>query len=144
MSSQSAGVDPAVRRAMLANRSRDTAPELRVRSALHRRGLRFRVCRRPIPEVRRSADVVFPRAKVAVFVDGCFWHRCPEHYRQPGSNVSYWVPKVDRTVNRDLATDRMLAEAGWVVIRCWEHEAVDDVADRIEAAVRGSTPAPSP
>ena len=121
---------------MQGNRSRDTKPELQLRSILHRRGLRFRVCRRPLPGVRRTADVVFTRARVAVFLDGCWWHGCPEHYREPKTNASYWAPKVARNRERDEEVDRLLAEAGWAVVRAWEHEEPLAVADRVEAAVQ--------
>jgi len=127
---------PAIRKTMQGNRSRDTKPELRVRSILHRRGLRYRVAARPIPSVRRTADVVFTKARVAVFVDGCFWHGCPEHYRRPASNVEYWDAKVLRNVARDREVDRLLTEAGWSVVRVWEHEAPAEVADRVERLVR--------
>ena len=85
---------PATRKVMQGNRSRDTKPELAVRRAVHALGLRYRVAQQPLREVRRSADLVFPSVKVAVFVDGCFWHGCPEHYREPGSHIDYWRPKI--------------------------------------------------
>lgn len=121
---------------MQGNRSRDTKPELLLRSILHRRGLRYRVATRPIPSVPRTADLVFPRAKVAVFVDGCFWHGCPLHYRQPGSNVEYWVSKVDRNVRRDQEVDSILRDAGWTVVRIWEHEDPTAGADQVEQVIR--------
>lgn len=127
---------PAVRRSMTSNRSRDTAPELRVRRALHSRGLRYRVAYRPIPSLRRTADVVFTRQKVAVFVDGCFWHGCPTHCRIPTTNRSYWSAKIGGNSDRDRATNETLEAAGWSVIRAWEHEDASDVADRVERAVR--------
>lgn len=126
----------AVRKVMQANRSRDTRPELALRSVLHRRGLRYRVARRPIANVRCTADVVFTRTKVAVFIDGCFWHGCPVHYRQPRTNVEYWVAKVDRNIRRDKQTDAILRDAGWTVIRIWEHESPIAAAERIEQQVR--------
>jgi len=121
---------------MQANRSRDTQPELAIRRELHRRGLRYRVATRPVAELRRTADVVFTRARVAVFVDGCFWHGCPAHHRLPLTNRDYWQLKVARNLARDLATTSQLTAAGWVVLRFWEHEGVDSVCDAIEAAVR--------
>ena len=123
------------RRSMQANRSRDTKPELAIRSLLHRRGLRYRVAARPIPAVRRTADIVFTRAKVAVFVDGCFWHCCPQHYRQPASNIGYWQEKARRNVERDRETDALLADAGWTVVRVWEHEEPAACAERIALLV---------
>jgi DNA mismatch endonuclease (patch repair protein) len=132
------GVDPHTRRAMQGNRSRDTKPELLVRSLLHRRGLRFRVAQRPIIAIRRTADIVFTRAKVAVFIDGCFWHGCPDHYRQPSTNITYWIAKVERNVRRDVEVDEILRAAGWTVVRVWEHENPVEVSDRIESAVHRS------
>ena len=116
---------------MVGNRSRDTRPELAVRSAIHRRGLRYRVAARPIPELRRTADLVFRPAKVAVFIDGCFWHGCPEHYSEPRTNTDYWAAKVVRNMQRDTDTNQRLREAGWIVLRYWEHEDVDDIAREI-------------
>lgn len=131
-------VDEAVRRSMLANRSRDTKPELRVRSAVHRRGLRYRVSVRPIPGLARTADMVFRPAKVAVFIDGCFWHGCPEHYIQPRTNTDYWSAKIKRNKARDTDTDRRLREAGWAVLRYWEHEPAERVAEDIISAVNAA------
>lgn len=121
---------------MRANRSRDTKPERRIRSLLHRRGLRFRVDVSPLPGVRRRADIVFSRARVAVFVDGCFWHGCPEHATWPKANAKFWREKIEANRARDLDTNRKFEEAGWTVIRVWEHEEPRDAAARIEAAVR--------
>lgn len=125
-----------VRRSMQSNKGRDTKPELAVRRILHAAGCRYRVNYRPIPELRRTADIVFTRAKVAVFIDGCFWHGCPEHYQRPSSNTTYWDPKVARNRERDSDTDRRLREAGWVVLRRWEHESPEAVAQAIEAVVK--------
>jgi DNA mismatch endonuclease (patch repair protein) len=85
--------------------------------------LRYRVNQRPLPELRRTSDIVFRKARVAVFVDGCFWHGCPDHYKQPSTNARYWSDKVEGNRRRDLETDACLAEAGWTVLRHWEHEA---------------------
>lgn len=131
-------LDEAVRRSMVANRSRDTKPELRVRSAVHRRGLRYRVAARPIPGLQRTADMVFRPAKVAVFIDGCFWHGCPEHYVGPRTNADYWSAKVARNRWRDSDTDKRLRDAGWTVLRFWEHEPSQEVAEEIIAAVGAS------
>lgn len=126
-----------VRARMERQRRRDTAPEMALRRELHRRGLRFRVDRRPEPAVRRRADLVFTRARVAVLVDGCFWHACSEHGTWPVSNADWWRKKLERTVARDRETDRLLAHAGWTVVRVWEHEDADEAADRVQKAVSG-------
>jgi DNA mismatch endonuclease (patch repair protein) len=124
------------RRSMVANRGRDTAPELLVRRAIHARGLRYRVNARPLPDLRRTADLVFRRARVAVFIDGCFWHQCPQHGSIPKLNEGYWAPKLARNVERDRETDDRLENAGWLVIRVWEHEDTEAAVRRIEKAVR--------
>ena len=121
---------------MLACRSRDTLPELALRSEIHRLGLRYRVSTRPERAVRRTADVVFRAARVAVFVDGCFWHGCPDHFVAPKTNPDYWLSKIKGNVRRDRDTDRALTESGWLVIRVWEHEASKSAAARIAAEVR--------
>lgn len=124
-------------RSMRSNRRVDTRPELRLRSELHRRGLRFRKDYGVRPDSGRllRPDIVFTRAYVAVFVDGCFWHRCPHHGNDPKANSDYWRVKLDRNVFRDRENDRRLSEAGWTVLRVWEHEEVIKAAERIEQAV---------
>jgi DNA mismatch endonuclease (patch repair protein) len=119
------------RNTMLANRSRDTGPELALRRELHRRGFRFRVCARPIKEVRRTADILFTRQRLAVFVDGCFWHGCPDHYTAPVKNASFWSDKVERNRARDAQTDQLLRAAGWTVLRLWEHVSLTQGADLV-------------
>jgi len=121
---------------MRANRARDTKPEVRLRLALHRRGLRFRK-HMLIPTARRTvcADVVFTRRRLAVFVDGCFWHSCPDHGTRPAGNASYWAQKLDGNLLRDHATTEMLVQAGWQVVRVWEHTGPEDAADLIEATL---------
>lgn len=122
---------------MRANRRRDTRPELRVRSLLHANGLRFRVDHRVIAgSVAVRPDVVFTRARVALFVDGCFWHACPIHGNEPLRNQSYWTPKLRRNVERDRYVKEALECDGWFVVRAWEHEQADAVADRVSRAVR--------
>ncbi|MGW1778568.1 very short patch repair endonuclease [Streptomyces sp. NPDC002143] len=125
----------AVRASMRANKSRDTKPELALRRAVHARGLRYRVAARPIKELRRTADLVFTKARVAVFLDGCFWHGCPEHHTVAVRNGGYWASKVERNRTRDVDTDRRLAEAGWTVVRVWEHEDPIQAATRVEKSV---------
>lgn len=129
----------AVRRRMSAQRRKDTAPELAVRRALHRMGMRYRVHVPPLPRLRRTADIVFTRDRVAVFVDGCFWHGCPEHGRRRHEvNDWYWPEKIARNQRRDTDTDARLREAGWTVVRVWEHEPADDAAGRITEAVEAA------
>ncbi|WP_277347704.1 very short patch repair endonuclease [Streptomyces barkulensis] len=123
------------RRNMQAIRSRDTKPEQTVRRLVHALGLRYRVSARPIKNLRRTADMVFRPAKVAVFIDGCYWHGCPEHYVPPRTNPGYWSGKVAGNIARDRDTDQRLTEAGWTVLRFWEHESPDDCALEIAATV---------
>jgi DNA mismatch endonuclease (patch repair protein) len=120
---------------MLSNRRRDTKPELAIRSALHRMGLRYRVDVAPLPDLRRRADIVFPRQRVAVQVDGCFWHGCPEHGLAPRANRDYWVEKIRRNRERDAETDAALQAAGWMVVRVWEHEEPLGAARRVADTV---------
>jgi DNA mismatch endonuclease (patch repair protein) len=114
----------------------NTAPELGLRRELHARGLRYRVHRRPLPELRRQADIVFPTERVAVFVDGCFWHGCPDHKGMPKANEDWWAVKIARNGARDRETDERLREAGWLPIRVWEHEDPPQAAARIAQAVQ--------
>lgn len=123
------------RASMQANRGRDTKPEKALRSAVFALGLRYRVAYRPLRGVRRSADLAFTRVKVAVFLDGCFWHGCPEHYTKPKKNAEFWAEKYVTNRARDRHTDRLLKEAGWMTIRVWEHEDLVTAADRIAAEV---------
>jgi len=116
---------------------RDTRPELEIRRELHARGLRYRVDVRPVPSLRGRTDILFRRARVAVYVDGCFWHSCPDHGVLPKGNREWWRKKLAATVRRDRTTDSTLAELGWRVLRVWEHEDPVAAANRIEAAVRG-------
>lgn len=127
------------RNRMRANRSRDTKPETALRSLLHRRGLRFRVDISPIPGVRRRADLVFPGVRVAVFVDGCFWHGCPLHATWPKANADFWREKIETNRRRDEDTNRKFVEAGWTVVRVWEHEDVEAASLRIVGVVRGAS-----
>ena len=113
-----------------------TNPELAVRRLLHARGLRYRVDYKvPITGLPRRCDLAFTRVRVAIFVDGCYWHRCPLHSTIPKSNTEWWVAKLDANIARDRETDARLAEAGWTVVRAWEHEDPAEVADRVEAVV---------
>lgn len=116
-------------------RSRDTAAELAVRRLVHAAGLRYRVDRAPLPGLRRRADLVFGPARLAVFIDGCFWHGCPEHGNRPRTNQQWWAAKLDRNRQRDQDTDERLQAAGWQVLRLWEHEDPRQAAARIHDAV---------
>jgi DNA mismatch endonuclease (patch repair protein) len=123
---------PDVSKRMRANPRRDTKPEVALRSLLHRRGLRFRKDL-PIrlPERIVRPDIVFTRQRLAIFVDGCFWHCCPIHGTSPKANTGYWTPKLQRNVDRDRAVNKQLEAAGWTVLRIWEHEPLEEVADRV-------------
>src|SRR3712207_6371224 len=116
-------------------RRRDTGPEVALRRALHAYGLRFRVDVRPTPRLRGRADIVFTRRRVAVYVDGCFWHACPQHGVLPKSNVEWWRQKLAATAQRDRRADEVLRDEGWRVVRVWEHEDVDGAPDRVLAAL---------
>jgi len=120
---------------MIGNRPRDTRPEVAVRSILHRRGLRFRTRFTIRLGGRRwtQPDIVFTRARLAVYVDGCFWHCCPEHGTKPEANADYWQTKLMRNVARDRDTDARLSAIGWTVLRAWEHEPPEELANRIDA-----------
>ncbi|MCB9440308.1 MAG: very short patch repair endonuclease [Mycolicibacterium sp.] len=136
---------PGRSRNMAAIRRRDTKPEVRLRSALHRLGYRFRKDYRIRVNGRLvRPDIAFTKRRVAIFVDGCFWHSCPEHGRQPGANGEYWSPKLAGNVRRDRDQTAALQSDGWCVLRFWEHEDVDDVVAAIEQAITwpGETSAP--
>jgi DNA mismatch endonuclease, patch repair protein len=126
---------PLARRRMQNTPRRDTPAELALRQELHRRGLRYRVDIRPVANLPRRADIVFRRAKVAVFCDGCYWHGCPEHATWPKHNAEWWRHKIEANWRRDRDTDAKLAAAGWSVIRVWEHEDPASAAEAIQAAV---------
>ncbi|SES09622.1 very short patch repair endonuclease [Actinokineospora terrae] len=120
---------------MSRQRARDTGIEVALRKALHVLGLRYRVHQRPVRTVRREADVVFSRARVAVFVDGCFWHGCAEHATWPKRNAAFWRDKIETNQRRDRDTDARLTEAGWLALRVWEHEDPVAAAERVRAEV---------
>jgi DNA mismatch endonuclease (patch repair protein) len=121
-------------RTMAAVRSTDTTPERSVRRALHHLGVRYRLGQViPAGGRRVRPDLVFKGARVAVFVDGCFWHGCPDHCRRPGSNVDYWNAKIERNQARDARTAEALREAGWTVVRVWEHEPPGEAAMALAA-----------
>jgi DNA mismatch endonuclease (patch repair protein) len=121
---------------MLGNRRRDTGPELLIRRLLHAQRLRYRVDW-PLPfDRRRRADIVFTRQKVVVFIDGCFWHGCPEHYIAPKENAGFWAQKVSTNIARDRDTDARLAALGWTVLRIWEHEDPAEAQEQVCDMVR--------
>lgn len=125
---------------MLATRRADTRPERRLRAELHRLGMRFRLHRCVIPKVRRQVDIAFSTARVAVFVDGCFWHGCPEHGTRAKANAAFWQEKIEGNRRRDLDTDTRLRALGWEVIRIWEHEPPAVAARRVAVEVHRRTP----
>lgn len=119
-----------------ANSRSGTKPEVRLRSALHRRGHRFRkdhLLR--VGEVRVRPDIVFTRWRIAVFLDGCFWHGCPDHQQVPKSNRDYWVPKLAANVERDRRVDAALIDSGWMVLRIWEHVELSTAVDAVEGTL---------
>lgn len=118
---------------MRAQREKNTGPEVALRRELHRRGLRYRLHRQVLPDLRRELDIVFGPAKVAVDVRGCFWHACPEHATYPRTNSEWWKAKLERNVERDRETEERLAEAGWSVVVVWEHEDPESGADRVQS-----------
>jgi len=120
---------------MRATPQRDTGPELKLRRAVHALGLRYRVDHRPVGSLRRRADLVFTSARVAVFLDGCFWHGCPLHGTLPARNHEWWQAKIERTRQRDADTTAALERAGWTVVRVWEHDEPVAAALRIAIVV---------
>jgi len=127
---------PAVAARMQTQARRDTQPEMRLRRILYARRLRYRL-HFPVPgTVRRQIDIAFPGCRLAVFVDGCFWHGCPEHRAPSHTHSSYWTEKIAANRARDKDTDTRLTAAGWTVLRIWEHEDALTAADRIETIVR--------
>lgn len=134
---------PGVSERMRRQRRRDTGPELALRRELRARRLGYRLHRRPSKSLAREADLIFRGAMVVVFVDGCYWHGCPEHASWPRSNARFWQVKIERNRERDRETDRILADEGWMIFRVWEHEDAGTAAERIAAEVRkrrGSRP----
>ncbi|WKU02082.1 very short patch repair endonuclease [Micromonospora soli] len=121
---------------MQRQRRKDTEPELAIRRALHRAGLRYRICVPVAGLRRRTIDIAFTRIKLAVFVDGCFWHGCPQHATWPKANAAWWEAKILKNRERDQETTRQLEDAGWTVIRIWEHEPADEAATRLVDTVR--------
>ncbi len=123
------------RGSMSRTRGRDTKPELAVRRELHRLGYRYRVNFRPLPDLRRTADIVFTKQRLAAYLDGCYWHCCPEHYVEPQTRTEFWRAKIAGNVARDAETTRLLEEAGWTVLRFWEHQDPVEVVAAIREAL---------
>lgn len=116
---------------MSSQKRHDTEPELLVRRELHTRGVRYRVNAAPEPGIRSKADIVWRGLRLAVFIDGCFWHGCPVHATKPKANGEWWAQKLAGNIARDRRTDSELKRRGWTVLRFWEHEEPGDVADEI-------------
>ncbi len=129
---------PIVRKVMQANVGKDTAPENLLRSALHSSGLRFRKEVAPLKHLRIKADVTFPGRKICVFVDGCFWHGCPIHFKVPRTNTAWWQEKIQANVERDIRQTNLLQEHGWMVLRLWEHDLIPSKLTEVVTAVRQS------
>lgn len=127
---------------MRGNKSSGTRPELAVRHALWAAGRRYRVNCRPVPSLRRSGDLVFTRARLVIFIDGCFWHGCPEHYVASRTNLTYWQAKIEGNRLRDVDTDRRMRDAGWRTLRFWTHEPVESIVGRIAAELDRTTEEP--
>src|SRR2546430_59160 len=127
---------PGAAKSFRGNRSRDTNPEVTIRRILHAAGLRYRVGTRPDPNYRGTADLVFRKARVAVFIDGCYWHGCPEHYKPPTAHSDYWAAKIERNLARDRAMDAHLQKVGWLSLRLWEHLPPHQAASLIRTKVQ--------
>lgn len=123
---------PEVSRRMSRVRTSGTDPELRLRRVLHSRGLRYRINRKPLTTMRCRPDIVFGQAQIAVFVDGCFWHGCPDHASWPKANGEWWRDKIQKTRDRDATATRELVANGWLVLRFWEHEDPVVAADTVQ------------
>lgn len=128
-----------VRRRMSRTRGRDTKPELSVRRLLHAHGWRYRVNWRPLDDKRRTVDIAFTKRKIAVMIDGCYWHGCPEHYRGGSTRIEFWSAKIEGNAARDADTNERLRTAGWTVVRFWEHEDPSAVVMAIEAQLTATT-----
>lgn len=128
-------LSPETSRRMARVRRKGTDPEIAVRKELFRRGLRYRVDYEVLKKPRRVADVALPRLKIAIFIDGCFWHGCPEHATWPKQNAEFWRQKIEANRRRDADTNSRLFDAGWTVLRFWEHQPPIDAAEAIAQTV---------
>ena len=120
-------------------RKRDNGPEMAVRRLLHARGARYRVCFRIPEQRRRTIDIAFVRARLAVYIDGCFWHGCPEHLHMPKANSDWWVAKLAMNQARDASATAQLRSLGWTVLRFWEHESPEEVVRQVVATLEART-----
>ena len=137
LASHPGNADPAAAARLAKARRADTAPEVALRRILHAHGLRYRVGY-PVPGApRRSIDIAFTRARLAIFIDGCYWHGCPQHSTAPKNNAGWWQDKFAANAARDADTNRLLVEKGWTVMRVWEHENPGEVASRVMEALHG-------
>ncbi|MFH7324856.1 very short patch repair endonuclease [Aeromicrobium sp. JJY06] len=128
---------PGRQSAMRQQKTKDTAPERALRVALRARGLvGYRKHYRALPDLRRTVDVAFVGARVAVDVRGCFWHGCPDHSRRGTANSAWWDEKLARNIERDRDTEQRLSESGWLVLVVWEHEDSDEAAERVSDVVK--------
>lgn len=130
-------LNDSIRQRMQRQRRRDTALELDIRRALHASGYRFRVDFRMEPALRTRGDIVFTRRRLVVFVDGCFWHGCPQHATAPKNNAEWWRQKLDGNMARDRRVDEQLRQRDWTVVRIWEHEIASDAVTRVRAVLQG-------
>ena len=138
MSKRPAASSPLVSRNMKKVRVRDTGPEMAIRRLLYRKGYRYRVVYRPSdPKMgRASIDIAFPSKRVAVFIDGCFWHGCPQHGEVPKANNQWWREKFAENKDRDARITELLETCGWTVLRYWSHEDPEKVCELIESALK--------
>lgn len=139
MTKRPAAISGKVSGAMRSMPEHSTGPEMAVRRLLHRNGLRYRV-QYPVPGApRRSIDIAFPKKKIAIFIDGCFWHGCSEHRNIPAHNRDWWQSKIDQNRSRDRDTDEKLQEAGWIVFRFWEHDTLEIIIEKLLKVINAST-----
>jgi DNA mismatch endonuclease Vsr len=136
--SSSWATSPSVRAVMQGNRKRGTRPELALRQALRHLGIHYRLGRRPLVGRMGTPDLLLHAGRMAIFIDGCFWHACPDHVSAPASHQEYWGPKIERNRIRDMEVNEMLAAAGWTVVRVWEHESPDVAARKIADVLDGN------
>lgn len=114
-------------------KSYDSIIELKIRSFLHKNGLRFR---KNVKNLFGCPDIVFKKLQIAIFIDSCFWHKCRYHYRQPKSRLQYWIPKIERNVSRDKKVNKKLKNDGWIVIRIWEHSIKNNFEDCMSSLIK--------